>query len=353
MAFAGLALLPRIACAETPAAGRIRLTLNENPFGPSPRVREAILQNLDGLARYTGDEAASLIRQIAAHEQAPAEHVVLGEILEPLGLHLGLEGGPGGEFLHSVPGYNALMDAARPAGGRAVGVPLTAGLRDDLPALLAAITPRTRALFLVHPHNPSGTVHDPRVFNDFLREAARRTLVIVDEAYLEFADDFAARSAVGLVREGENVLVFRTFSKAYGLAALPLGYAVAPKALAAGLIRAGVGAPRSLNRLAVVAAAAALADQTFIADVRSKVAAERDAWMALLRELGIRHADSRGNFVFFETRRPHREFAAALLAQGVGIGRAFPPLGTWARISIGLPEENALARAAVRRVLGS
>jgi histidinol-phosphate aminotransferase len=354
LALAGLSLGQREALGAPPAAapaGPIRLTLNENPFGPSPRAVAAISRQLAGLSRYTETEAAALARQIAAYENVPAEHIVLGEILEPLGLQLGLRGGPGGQFIYSVPGYNALVDAARPVGGESIGVPLDADLRNDLPALRSRINPRTRALFLVNPHNPSGTVHPPRVFLDFAREASRQALVIVDEAYLEFTDNFAASTATALVRAGENVIVFRTFSKAYGLAALPFGYAVAPRALAAELTRAGVGEPRSLNRLALVAAGAALADQSFLDTVRAQVKAERSAWFALLRELGLRWADSRGNFVFFETRRPHGEFAAALLARGVDIGRAFPPLDTWARISIGLPEENAAARSAVRQVL--
>ncbi len=357
---AALTLAPRLTFAAAPPdrlpapTGPVRLTLNENPFGPSLRVGEALAKNLSGLARYTtSEEVAVLVRQIAALEQIPPEHIILGEILEPLGLQLSLNGGPGGEFLYSTPGYNALVDAASPVGGVSVAVPLDAGQRNDLPALREKISPRTRAVFLVNPHNPSGTVHGPDEFKDFVRDASRQTLVIVDEAYLEFTEDFAARTATSLVRAGQNVVVFRTLSKAYGLAALPVGYAIVPPALADTLRRAGVGQPRSLNRLALVAASAALADQAFVAAVRARVAAERLAWHDLFRELGVRHADSRGNFVFFETRVPHRTFAAALLARGVDIGRAFPPLDTWARISIGLPEENASARAAVRQILHS
>ena len=356
---AALALSPRLAFPAVPSssspapAGPVRLTLNENPFGPSPRVVEALAKNLSGLSRYVEDEASALVRQIATYEQVPPGHIVLGEVLEPLGFHLGLQGGPGGEFLYSAPGYNALVDAALPVGGVSVGVPLDADLRNDLPALRARLNERTRAVFLVNPHNPSGTVHDPQPFKDFVRAVSRRALVIVDEAYLEYTDDFAARTAAALVREGENVAVFRTFSKAYGLAALPFGYTVAPLGLAADLTKAGVGSPHSLNRLALVAASAALADQDFVAGVRARVTAEHAAWNDLFRELGVRHAEARGNFVFFETRVPHATFAAALLSRGVDIGRAFPPLDTWARITIGLPEENTRAREAVRAVFAA
>ncbi|MCX6938156.1 MAG: histidinol-phosphate transaminase [Verrucomicrobia bacterium] len=358
---AGLALAGRgasVASAATPpapaaagAGGVLRLNLNENLFGPSPRAIEAISRELGGLARYTGDEAEAFIQAVAVYEKVPAEHIVLGNMLEPLGLQLGLRGGPGGEFPYSTPGYNALVEAARPVGGLPVDVPLRADLRDDLAALRAAVGPRTRALFLVHPHNPTGLVHDLAEFKTFVREVSKQVPVIVDEAYLEFADDYDARTATDLIRAGENVIVYRTFSKAHGLAALPLGYAIAPRGLAAELRKAGIGAPRSLNRLALAAATASLADRDFIPGVKARVAAERDAWHAFIDGLGRRRTESKGNFVFFETGRPQKAFAAALAAQGVEIARGFPPLDTWARISIGLPEENARAREAVRRVL--
>lgn len=166
-----------VAAAAEPAA---RLSLNENPFGPSPAAIAAIRENLDGLARYTGDEAAALVEQISALERVPADQIVLGEILEPLGLQLALAGGPGGEFVYSVPGYTALVDAAQPAGGVVVAVALDAELRNDLAALRAAVNARTRALFLVNPHNPTGTVNEPAALRTFVREASRQTLVIVE-----------------------------------------------------------------------------------------------------------------------------------------------------------------------------
>jgi histidinol-phosphate aminotransferase len=131
-------------------------------------------------------------------------------------------------------------------------------LENDLAALGGRVGASTRALFLVNPHNPSGTVSDAAAFHAFVSEMARRTLVIVDEAYLEFLEDFAVRTCVSHVRAGENVAVFRTFSKIYGLAALPFGYAVLPHGLAGSLKRRGVGSARSLDRLAVAAASASL-----------------------------------------------------------------------------------------------
>jgi histidinol-phosphate aminotransferase len=147
--------------------------------------------------------------------------------------------------------------------------------------------------------------------------------------------------------------VFRTFSKIYGLASLAIGYTLAPRTLAASLRRLGIGAFYELNRLSLVAANASLKDQTYVASIRNKVTAERDAWHNLFHGLNVPFADSHGNFVFFNSGRNHEVVKEALAARGIDIGRAYPQLDTWIRISIGLPEDNAAARQAVTALLHS
>jgi len=244
-----------------------------------------------------------------------------------------------------------LVDAVAPGGGVAVGVPLDQNLGNDLAAIAAKVSARTRAIYLVNPHNPSGTVSDAAMFTAFVSEMSKSAIVIVDEAYLEFEPDFAARTVVDLARAGKNVVVFRTFAKIYGLAGLSVGYAVAPKTLAASLKRAGIGSAETLDRLALAASAGSLRDRDYVATTRAKVIAEREKWHRLFDALKLRYSDARGNFVFFETGRPHQEIAAALRAKGIDIGRAFPPLEHWARISIGLPHENTMARTAIAELL--
>jgi histidinol-phosphate aminotransferase len=263
---------------------RIRLSLNENPFGPSPLALQAIKSHLNGLDRYSGEEIAQLTAAVVARENIAPEHIIFGEILDVLGLYLSARGGPGGEFIYSQPGYTALVDAVAPAGGVVVGVPLNARLENDLDAITDKIGARTRAIYLVNPHNPSGTVSDPVQFIESVRELSKHTLVIVDEAYLEFTPDFDARTAAVLTRSGENVAVFRTFSKFYGLASLAFGYTLAPAALAAALKKTGLGAFYDLNRVALVAAIASLNDTNYVELTRGKVAAERNVWHTLFRD---------------------------------------------------------------------
>jgi histidinol-phosphate aminotransferase len=353
LAAAGLAAPALIAAPRAIARERVRpadfgrLSLNESAGPPSPTVKRAITANLDRLHRYVDQaEVDALSRQIAKLEGVDPEQVVLGEVLEPLGLHLaGMQPG-GGEFVYSTPGYTALIDASAAVGGRGVGIPLNARLENDLPALAAAIGDRTLAMSLVNPHNPSGTLEDKAGFDRFIGQASTRTLVVVDEAYLEY-DDFAGRTAVRFTRAGANVLTFRTLAKAYGLAGLSIGYALAPLALARSLRAAGVGGAHAQNRLALVAAAAALSDRAHLAAHVRRVRGERDRLHAALDRLGLNHTDSRANFVFFESPRPADIVRARLAEAGLRVGRAFPSLDAWIRITVGMPAETDAVIAAL------
>jgi histidinol-phosphate aminotransferase len=355
----GLALaaevLPRSAMAAADVAGSgilVHLNLNENAFGPSSRVAPAIERELSRLSRYGESKAAEeLIEQIAAHERVAVEQVVLGEILGALGLYLGSEGGPGGEFVYSTPGYLALIDSASRVGGVGIPVPLNASYENDLVGLRAKVNDRTRAVYLINPHNPTGTVSDNRAFKSFLEDASKQAPVIVDEAYLEFTSDFESRSAASLVREGANVLVFRTFDKIHGLAGLPIGYTLAPKKLAGTLRSRGLGDAESLGRLNMAAASAALADRQHVERVRIVVATERNKWVTVLEELRLPHSQSEANFIFFKVSRPHSEVAQQMRKRGVEIARAFPPYNDWIRITIGTPTENEKAQQALRQIL--
>ncbi|MDO9361982.1 MAG: histidinol-phosphate transaminase [Sphingopyxis sp.] len=342
LAVSGVALaaaaVPGCCNAQTSGAAAVRLNLNESAFGPSPSVAKAIQSQLGNITRYVDqEEVDALARQIAAIEGVTSEQIVIGEVLEPLGLYLARQRRGGGNFVYSAPGYTALVDAAAPLGGVGKPVPLNARLENDLPALLAAIDSDTLAVNLVNPHNPSGTTNDREAFDTFIGEASKRALVVVDEAYLEY-DDLAGRSAIRLLRTGANVLVFRTLAKAYGLAGLSIGYAVAPTPLAKGLRDAGIGAPHSLSRLNLSAASAALADQAYIARVREWTLAGRKRLEQAIDALGLERTESRANFVYF------RAVAADALRAEAGkrnirIGRAFPPLADWVRITVGTPKE--------------
>jgi histidinol-phosphate aminotransferase len=219
-------------------------------------------------------------------------------------------------------------------------VPLNGDHQNDLSALAARVDRRTRAIYLVNPHNPTGTVNEDAPFKSFLREVSQRTPIIVDEAYLEYLPDAASRSAVALTREGANVVVFRTFDKIHGLAGLPMGYAVVPHGLGDTLRQHGAGDLEALGRLNLAAAGAALNDADHVLQVRSLVDSERTRWNDVLDGLKLTHTDARASFVFLNAGRPQPEIAGALRLRNIVVGRLFPPYATWVRITIGKPEEN-------------
>ncbi|HNC24285.1 MAG TPA: histidinol-phosphate transaminase [Opitutaceae bacterium] len=331
---------------------RARLSLNENPLGPSPLATQAMIQHLQGgrASRYPYAETNELTNLLAAKEGVRPEQIVLGvgsgEVLETVGLHIGLLKG---EVIYATPGYLQMIRSVEAAGGRAVGVPVNARLEHDLDAMAARAVAPNSVVYVANPHNPTGTAVAPDALRAFVRAVASKALVFIDEAYLDFADDTARHSVVDLVHEQENLVVARTFSKIYGLAALRVGYGVTNVRLAAKLSSYGLGTP---NGPGIVGAIASLRDEPYVPAMRARVVAERDKLVALLRQLGRRYAEPQTNFVFFHTGRPHKEVFDRMLAESVSIARAFPPMLDWARISIGTPEENELARTALQKVLG-
>ncbi|MDB6165943.1 MAG: hypothetical protein JWQ83_1083, partial [Lacunisphaera sp.] len=334
------------------AAVKARLSLNENPFGPSPAAMEAITRSLSAgkACRYPYGEVAELVALIAQKEGVTPEHIVLGigssEILETVGGHFGLMKG---EAIYAAPGYLQLPGILKGLGGTTVPVPVNAKLEHDLPAMAAKVTKPNTIVYIANPNNPTSTVVSSSALRAFIAEVTPKAFVFLDEAYLDIADDYAGRTLVSLVRDTPNLLVARTFSKIYGLAGMRIGYGVTSPQFAATLRSYGLG---TLAFPSVVAAIASLKDGDFVASARAQIVAEREKLLALLRELGRPYAESQTNFVFFQTGKPHAEVQAAMMKESVAIARAFPPMLDWARITIGLPEENALARAALRKVLG-
>jgi len=331
--------------------GLIRLNYNENPFGPAASAKAAMAQAAQTQAfRYADAEEHELIELLATREGCRPEQIVLGagsgEILDVAGFHFGLEQG---EIVAADPSYMQLVNAADRVGGKAVRVPLNARLEHDLSAMAAAVNGRTSLVYVVNPNNPTGTVCAAGELKEFVRRVSARTTVFVDEAYLELSDDWAGRTCAPLVAEGHNVVVARTFSKIFGMAGMRLGYAVMPEKLAGSLRARMTG---SLSIVTIAGALASLRDASYVVEARAKIKAGRDALVAEVRALGRECAVPQGNFVFFRTGMPIQEFIGKMRAEGVEVGRPFPPLTDWARITIGLPEEMSVCHRAMRKVLG-
>jgi histidinol-phosphate aminotransferase len=217
----------------------------------------------------------------------------------------------------------------------------------DLDAMAAKVGPNTKAVYICNPNNPTSTIVPPAKLKAFCIEMSKKVPVFIDEAYLECSDNFAENTMAPLVAAGHNIVVARTFSKMYGLAGQRVGYGLMPAAIAKEV--AALSETR-LNKLGVLAATASIEEMTYVPETRAKIKAERDKLCATLKELKRKFPDPQGNFVFFHTGMPIKTFQEKMAAENVMVARAFPPALDWCRMSIGSPEEMALAHAALRKI---
>lgn len=329
-----------------PSAGPIRVGQNENPYGPSPAALAAIRDAVAETYRYT-DFDGELLAKIAARHRVTPEHVVVGT--GSYGVLIAAVAAlveRGTETIVPHPVYAAVERHAKTL-GPVTRIPLDRAARQDLGATGAAIKARTRLVYVCNPNNPMGTLVPPGELREFCRRYAERATILVDEAYAEYVPDFASMDA--LVRDGAPILVTRTFSKLFGLAALRIGYAIAPPKLAAAVRAArGVDDLVWLSRPGARAAIASLDDAGYVAAVQRDVGRERARLVVALERRGLTVPPPCANFVFFRHRRPEA-VKAALAERGVQISARDPNGGC--RVTIGLPPDMSTVIEALAAVL--
>ena len=327
----------------------IKLASNENPYGPSPKATEAMRAHLSQVHRYP-DASTFLLRGELArfHGVEPDEIVVGNGSNELIDLICRTYAGPDDHALIGFPSFVCYH-----LGLTSANVPYDAvSLRDhlfwDLDAMAAKVRAETKIVFVANPNNPTATHVGRAALEKFLTDLPPKVVAVIDEAYVQFVDADDFMSALELRETRERLIVLRTFSKAYGLAANRVGYAVGPAPIVGYLNR--VRAPFNVSTLAQVAARAALTDQAYVEDYVRKNNAERARLSAALRELGYRVAPSQTNFLFVDFAAPNTEVYERLLRRGV-IVRPIPVLdGTWMRITVGLAQENERLLAALREL---
>ena len=331
---------------ETP----VRLSFNENPYGPSQKVRDAIVKSFEVGCRYPFSFIGELQEMIAKKEGVMPEQVVITagstEGLRIAGLTYGVGGG---EVISADPTFQSLMNYAENFGAYVHRVPVDKDLMHDLEAMERRVTNKTSLVFVCNPNNPTGTLLPPDRLKDFCVSLAERAIVFVDEAYYDYIYESNYPSGLELVRQGLNVIVSRTFSKVYGLAGIRIGYLIARPDIAARLsknVMAGPSVP------AIFAAKAALEDKTFYQESIQKNQEAKEMIYTTLDHLGLKYHKSHTNFVFFKTGRDISSLNEDMLAQGVQVGRPFPPLLDWCRISTGTIEEVGMFTKALKKVMG-
>lgn len=332
-----------------PLAGPIRLGSNENPYGPSEKMRQAMVAAFDNGCRYPWGHNASLVKMIAEKEGVPEDHIVLvAGSTEGLKV-TGITFAQGGEIISCAPTFLSMMEYAELWGTDINWVPLNKDLDFDLDEIEKRVSHETRLVFLCNPNNPTGKLLPGDKVMDFCETVSKRAVVFSDEAYYDYITEPNYPSMVELVKKGHDVIVSRTLSKVYGLAGIRMGYLIARPALAQKLKDRVVA---NTNILAIEAGKAALADKEFYQFSLQKNAEAKALLTQTLDELKLPYLESHANFVFFQSGKDAAELGKTMAQKGFIIGRPFPPLNDWCRISTGTIEEVTLYNQAIKEVLG-
>ena len=329
--------------------GPIRLNYNENPYGPSPKARAALADCGSIANRYPDAAYREVITALAQKYNLKPENIILGcgstEILRAADDAF-LD--PTRNVVAAAPTFEAVLDYARVLHSSAVLIPLTADHRHDLPKMASACTSKTGVAYICNPNNPTGTIVTRDEFSAFVQAVPPTTLIVVDEAYYDFADDPRYASALEFIAAHPNVIVARTFSKIYGMAGMRLGYAI--------------GAREPISRLAqqllqdngnaavLQAALASLADNDHVATCRAQLNATRQWLCAELTKDSRPFIPSQANFVMLDLGSDVKPFIEQFRARNIIVGRPFPAMPNFLRVTIGTQPETEAFLATLREI---
>ncbi len=324
----------------------IKLASNENPLGPSPKALTAIKEHMGNINRYPEGGAYYLRKALSEKIGIKEECFIFGNgSNELLDIAVRTFMTPEDEAVMAWPSFIVYPLAVQIIGAKSIKVPLTSDLRHDLSEMAKAITDKTKIIFIANPNNPTGTINYADEFEAFMKDVPEDVLVIVDEAYYEYVRDPRYPDTLEYLKDGRNILILRTFSKAYGLAGLRIGYGMTKPEIVTEMNK--VREPFNTNSLAQVAALTALEDEEHL---RKCIEINEEGKKYLYSEfekLGLQYVPTETNFIFVKLSGiTSQELYGRLLKQGVIIR----PIGEDSvRITIGLPEENRKLIEALKR----
>jgi histidinol-phosphate aminotransferase len=328
----------------------IKLASNENPFGCSPKAKEAIAAEAETISLYPDGGAVELTAALAEHLGVRPNQIIFGAGSDDVILMIAraylVQGDETVMATHTFPQYKHNCEIE---GAVSIEVPLKNG-KHDLPAMLAKINDKTKIVWVCNPNNPTGTVVTREELNDFLKQVPQHVLVVLDEAYIEYTESADLPDGIEVIAEYKNVITLRTFSKIYGLASLRIGYGVGHPEVIHSINQ--VREPFNTNRFAQAAAKAAVKDQQFIAYCREQNAAGIAYLTGEFNRLGLSYYPAYGNFIMVDVKRPAKEVFESLMRKGLivrgGHALDFP---TKIRVTVGSTEQNAKFIAALTQVL--
>jgi histidinol-phosphate aminotransferase len=332
------------------SGAEILLDSNENPYGPSPKAREAMTRSQGVASRYPDALEDQMIDALARLHRVDREQIILGcgsgEILRMADMAFSA---PGKNVVVAEPTFEAVLGYARATHAEPVKIPLTSDFRHDLPRMAAAINERTGLVYVCNPNNPTATIVTREELAAFLPKVPPTAVVLVDEAYFHFVEDPAYASAFEWFEKTPNLLIARTFSKIYGMAGMRLGYAVGSKEN----IRAMRMHKTHSNANAAVleAGLVSLSDPAHVAEQRRLLNGSRKWLCKELDRDGRRYMPSHANFIMIDVKSDVRPVIQKFRERSVRVGRPFPPLNNWLRVSIGTQKEMESFLTALREVV--
>jgi histidinol-phosphate aminotransferase len=327
-----------------PVASEIkaRLSANENPWGPSKKAIAAIVESAAKGNRYVYNSSREMEELLAKKEGVTPDHILLSagstDILEKVAFALCMKGG---NVVSADPSYLSLVKTATSIGATWKNIPLTNDYAHDVDAMASAIDGETKIVYICNPNNPTGTLTPIDKLKNFCKQVSSKTPVFVDEAYLELLDNPESQTTVGLVSEGYDVIVCRTFSKIHGMAGLRVGYMVAnPERIK--MIKKLVRTEMALSVTSLAGALASLADTEFQNFTRNNIKINREFTFKALQKAGAAPIPSYTNFILFPIQMQPKEFIEKMAEKGVGV-RGFEISGkSYGRVSIGTMDEMKL-----------
>ena len=324
----------------------VRLSANENPYGPSPLALDAMRDAMKLAWRYPDEAADALVESIARLHSVSTDQVILGDGSSEI-LKLAAAAYLGGprKLAMADPTFEAIGFYARAAGAETVKVPLDSAYAHDLSKMVAA---NAGLIYICNPNNPTASITPKQRLRAFLDALPQTTMVLMDEAYHHYAESADYESTVPLVAIRPNLIVSRTFSKIYGMAGLRCGYAIAQRDVIRRLQQQA--AWDSTNVIALAAARASLADPRQVTEGRRRNSETKRELVGSLNKLGYKVIPSEANFIMIEMRRDVKPVITTLRDRGVQVGRLFPALPQHLRVTIGKPEQMQQFLEAFRAV---
>jgi histidinol-phosphate aminotransferase len=327
----------------------IKLASNENPFGCSPKAKDAIVRETANVSLYPDGAASDLTAALAAKYGVNKDQLILGNGSDEIILMLCRAFlVPGDETIMADNTFPIYRHNSEVENAVVVEVPVKDG-KHDLDGMLAKITNKTKIVWVCNPNNPTGTIVGAEELERFLSKVPPSVIVALDEAYCEYVEDASYPDGLALMKKYSNVVLLRTFSKIYGLASLRIGYGIGR----ADIIRSinQVREPFNTSRFAQAAATAALADQEFVSECRRVNSEGQRTLRAAFERLGLHAFPAHGNFIMVDVRRPAQEVFQALLRKGIIIRAGQRGYPNHIRITIGSKEQNEKVIAALEAVL--